>query len=401
MSNDDDLLRLTANPEESTPEVYPELYNLSAAFFFKFIPRPKKPSRPEFLYVPPNNKKHLEVTGLFAEWNLAWESAQLRNVTMFRKHQRVAKRRIPGISGIENKNVYLLLDTPKRLEAYTPLFAMLPIEVLNRFGLPPLRRMLWPSSGAFYRNEAESELPPDFRSRLSKAFAYHVWSHFESGSRLHAFSKDDPLQMLAHNLDFWLPHATRVIENRLSRMDLVEFENKKDMSQLKRIQSSIDPTEEFSIDRCRMGGPIWMGSEDALEASREMIKVADTNDKLCSLINAIRSNRVEEDFSARWSYAREDFERKLYNKRSRIRVKFVELDHAASVVGAESEIHDSEVWHDFFAILNEKEKEIVVCLAGGQTNLSEAAIALGYANHSPISKALQRIRKKVKERMGI
>jgi len=45
-------------------------------------------------------------------------------------------------------------------------------------------------------------------------------------------------------------------------------------------------------------------------------------------------------------------------------------------------------------LLDAKERHIVVCLRSGVTKLGDIASSLGYANHSPISKALTCIRKK-------
>ncbi len=42
--------------------------------------------------------------------------------------------------------------------------------------------------------------------------AWIVWPHLVSGSRLSAFSPDDPIRLLAHNPDLWLPAVTAVIQ---------------------------------------------------------------------------------------------------------------------------------------------------------------------------------------------
>jgi hypothetical protein len=108
----------------------------------------------------------------------------------------------------------------------------------------------------------------------------------------------------------------------------------------------------------------------------------------------VRSNRVQDDFSTRWSFAKEDFERKLYRKRAKTRVTFVELDEAKPVHAPTSEVHENLLWEDFMVLLNAKERRIVVCLKNGLTRVSDISRKLGYANHSPVSKALQRIRRK-------
>jgi len=63
--------------------------------------------------------------------------------------------------------------------------------------------------------------------------------------------------------------------------------------------------------------------------------------------------------------------------------------------GPEAEVDEHLLWQDFFAILNPKERQVVVCLRSGVTKAAEIAKLLGYANHSPVSKSLRRIRQKV------
>jgi hypothetical protein len=275
---------------------------------------------------------------------------------------------------------------------------MLPVPILKQFGLPPIQRMTWPTISNYHLQHIEPFLPVDFRERLSRAFAAFVWPMI-GGSSLNAFSRDEPLKLLAHNLDFWLPHAVQVAEDLMTEFDFVEIESEQDRIDLAKIQAEI-PADEGTVDRCRKGGSIWRGEVEAREAAAQMVENADKFSALRSLFDAVQSNRVEEDFSHRWSYAREDFERKLYRKRSKIRVKFVELSEAEGVVGPQSELADRLVWRDFFALLDAKERQIVVCLTKSATNLTEAAEMLGYANHAPVSKALARIRKKAEQLLG-
>jgi len=137
-----------------------------------------------------------------------------------------------------------------------------------------------------------------------------------------------------------------------------------------------------------------------LGLTQEIIETADKNGNLRAIIDAVRSYRVEEDFSARWSYAREDFEQKLYHKRSKIKVSFVELDDTIPVLGPESKVHENLIWEDFLALLDPKERRIVVLLRNGESKLSEIAKLFGYTNHSPISKALSRIRQKALQHLS-
>ena len=40
-------------------------------------------------------------------------------------------------------------------------------------------------------------------------------------------------------------------------------------------------------------------------------------------MDAVLAQRVADDFSAAWSYAREDYERKLHRKHNKVSVRFV------------------------------------------------------------------------------
>jgi hypothetical protein len=55
------------------------------------------------------------------------------------------------------------------------------------------------------------------------------------------------------------------------------------------------------------------GEAEAAEVVRRTVEAADSNGRLRGILDAVRSNRV--DFSDHSSYARDDFERKLYHKR--------------------------------------------------------------------------------------
>lgn len=98
--------------------------------------------------------------------------------------------------------------------------------------------------------------------------------------------------------------------------------------------------------------------------------------------------------SDHWSYAREDFERKLYRKRAKVQVRFVELTDTIPVQGPETEVVDRLVHAEFLALLDRRERQVIVLLQSGVTSLTEIADILGYANHSPVSKRLAQIRKK-------
>jgi len=205
------------------------------------------------------------------------------------------------------------------------------------------------------------------------------------------FTNDDPIRLLAHNLDFWIPAITQVIEAEMRTWPQVELEESLELpSQLTMNDGSI--LTGASAARPRMGGDIWTGEADAGEFVRRTVEAADGTGRLRDILDAVRSHRVEDDFSSHWTYAREDFERKLYRKRDKVKVRFVELTDTIPVQGPETEVIDRIVFGDFLALLDQQERQVVVLMHSGATKLTDIAEIMGYRNHSPVSKRLKIIR---------
>ncbi len=240
-------------------------------------------------------------------------------------------------------------------------------------------------------------LPPSFDERFSACFAEHVWPLLCSGSSLKSFSMNEPIRLLAHNLNFWLPFVDLAAQERVRGWGRTRVEDSRQQKKLARARSMSKPAgyPQHTVERPLFGGYVWSGATEAWEVTRRMVELADEHGKLRGIIDAVRSHRVQDDFSSKWSLAKEDFERKLFRKRARTRVSFVELDDTIPVYGPDSEVEwDRRIfWEDFLAFLDPKERHIVVLLRSGHTQ-SDIASLLGYANHSPVSKALKRICRK-------
>ena len=397
-----ELKRTDLAPEdEQYPDSFPELSNISAAFFYQFVARPKTRLPPEFAYIPVDSTKRNQEDQLFREllisqWNSFWEAGHLRPKIV---PELLAKRKefpkeLSWLKKTRNVNLYLIPDgRQSRFDAFSPLYHLLPIRLLDRFTLPRLRRGLWPPS--FHQHTLDYHITPDFDERVSTAFASHVWPLLNSGSKIEAFSKHDSIVLLSHNLNYWLPWMYQIVEERLGSFSRVEIETQAQGEMLQRARK--DVRADMTVDRPLRGGTLWRGEEEAWEATREMVNAADRYGDLRAIIDAVKSHRVVDEFSPLWSYAKEDFERKLYQKRAKVRVSFVELEHAEPVHAPTSEIHENLLWEDFFALLDIKERRIVVCLKNGVSRATEISKKLGYANHSPVSKALKRIRLKAKK----
>lgn len=372
--------------EQATPDEHPALYNISAGMFYSGVVRPLEPELPDYVTID-MGQHSMELVGRVGMWNMLWEAAQFRR-RFFNDEE--LPRPIARIAEMGDINAILVPRTQSRYFEYAPLYHLLPQATLERFGLPLLRRGQWPFMAD--HGNLDRFLTADFGERLGKAWAWTVWPHLNSGSRLSAFSKNDPIRLLAHNLDFWVPPVTTVVQETLKTFP--EVDKGKTLGPV--------PLEDGGFlagavtGNPRMGGPIWLGEEDAAAKVVETVEAADGTGRLRGIMDAVRSHRVADDFSSQWSHAREDFERKLYRKRNKIQVRFVELTDTIPVQSPESEVLGNLATNDFLALLDRQQREIVVLLSSGYRQY-EIAELLGYTNHSPISKKLAQIRRQAEK----
>jgi hypothetical protein len=290
-----------ATGEDLHPDRYPELSTLSPAFVYQFTPVAKQPISPEVVFIPRASRfRRLETVGVLASWNHLWEAAQ------YRKHA-FMKTQLEEYFGefgrwlerLPEVNIYLVAETETRYDAYAPLYHLLPKRLLDRHALPAIKRTVWPVNATGAWND--EVLPADFMNRLSSAFGEHVWRYLDSGSGMRAFSSTEPIVLLSHNLDFWLPHAITAIEKRMRTFGRVKVETAKQRKILAQAKKHHDP--EVALERPRKGGIIWMGEGEAASVTRKIVDAADREGRLRALIDAVKSNRVVDDFSPRWSFA--------------------------------------------------------------------------------------------------
>jgi hypothetical protein len=58
-------------------------------------------------------------------------------------------------------------------------------------------------------------LPLDFDERLAEAFSRHMWPLLNGRSGRFAFRDREPIRVLSHHLDFWLPYIDVVAQRRM------------------------------------------------------------------------------------------------------------------------------------------------------------------------------------------
>ena len=378
--------------DQITQDEYPALRVISSAFMNQAVVVPDdEPTPPEYAFVPlvGSHEERMKQSLFMTEWNFCWEWGGYRP-DRFREE---APKQLRWLEDHANLNLRLvpcdtLRSSTAALHGYGPLVALMPLHVARPLKLATHRIYSWPPGPAWLDDPI-----PRAKESLGKALAEHLWPILCGRSSPRDFSSSEPLVVLAHSPDFWLPYMDLMIQRHCREWGRVPEDSDEQRRVLAEGQRQLDVPG--TVRRPCFGGEVWFGEEEAWEAANEMVEVADEQGRLRGIIEAVRSSRVQDDFSDRWSWVREDFERKLYAKRIKPKVRFVELDDTLPVHGpdVEAEIERSLLWQDLFAVLNPREKEIVVCLRNG-SGTTDIARELGYANHSPVSKALARIRRK-------
>ena len=383
-------------------EHFPSLGTVSAAHFYTFQPVPREPSPPELIYLPrPEKSDEAAYLLAVATWNSLWESGPLRpdGLADQRAHWPACLHWLLDLTNGAT-DIRLIPHSRSSIAAFDILYHLLPLKVLRQFGLPPLKRGLWPAT-PWSRDDVAGLMPTDFQERLSHSFANLVWPLLSPRTRMKDLSKNESLRLLAHNLDFWLPYIDVITRQRARAKGRAAYDVEhidKQRARHRRLRKRYQ-NAAFTAERPLTGGFLWYGESEAWEATKEVVHAADRAGHLRAIIDALRSHRVQDDFSDVWSWEREDFERKLFSKRSKVRISFVQLNDTLPVHSPDSELRERLLWSDLLALLDTKERAIVVCLRNSETQL-EAASLLGYANHSAVSKALRRIRDKARKVLG-
>jgi hypothetical protein len=154
-----------AEPDQQTPDQFPKLSSLSAAFFYQFVPILKNSHPlPEYVAIPMTPKRDLALYGAIASWNMMWEAGVIRYEMLdddeWFKGLEFLKR-------YEERQVDLRLiplNGACRYNVYAPIYHLLPLGTLRKFGLPALKQGHWPGGPDW--PEIVRLLPRDFDHRL-------------------------------------------------------------------------------------------------------------------------------------------------------------------------------------------------------------------------------------------
>jgi hypothetical protein len=155
--------------------------------------------------------------------------------------------------------------------------------------------------------------------------------------------------------------------------------------------------DNFIVRRPLMGGLLW--DIDSMEEREGILQDAidgvEGMESLAPVLEVLHGHRTHDDFSSRYSWVKEDFERAFYSKRSKIKVEMVEtLDDAPVWSSGDNEGYDHALFRDVMAVLDARERKLIVALRMGRT-ATEIAREEGLAGHAAISRKIAKIKAKV------
>lgn len=342
-----------------------------------------------FLSKPATN--HLEWTAHVHDWNATQRAGFVRSFEGLKPF-------VPHLEARCNPNMILVPTYEGNSELDVMLAGLLPDDVLAKAGLERRRSQM----GLMYLHH---DLPADYGARARAAFAQYIWTRLCPLARLSqgAFSARSPLRLLAGDTPYW---AHRLYRLALARRDeFFEPTTHEDdtWKPLEELRSKIlgdlpqDERHLFEVQRPLMGGDVW--DEFDADEREEVIQCAIDGDgvleSLEPVVDLLHRHRTHDDFSAAHSWIKEDFERSFYSKRAKLKVDLVEtIDDAPAYTLEPNEPYESVLFRDVIAVLDQKERRLVVALRSGK-NASTIAREAGLRGHASVSRRIAALKAKV------
>lgn len=348
----------------------------------------------ELAFLPEPQNGHLEWIAHIHEWNATQRAGFVRSGEALEG----LKPAIPYLEERRNPNMILVPTYGGSSELDVMLAGLLPDDVLARAGLER-RRAMMPLLFTHH------DLPADYGTRARAAFAHYIWTRLCPLARLSegAFSPQSPLRLLAGDTPYW---AHRLYRLALARRDEFfeptthEDETWKPLDELRNKLMADLPEEDrhrFEVQRPLMGGDVWdeFDEDEREEVIRSAIDGDGVLDSLDPVVELLHRHRTHDDFSAAHSWIKEDFERSFYSKRAKLKVELVEtIDDAPAYALEPNEPYEQVLFRDVIAVLDQKERRLVVALRSGK-NASTIAREAGLRGHASVSRRIAALKAKV------
>ena len=119
-------------------------------------------------------------------------------------------------------------------------------------------------------------------------------------------------------------------------------------------------------------------------------------ESLDPLIELLHRHRTPEDFSSRYSWVKEDFERSFYSKRAKLKVDLIEtIDDFPASHSGDHDGYGRVLFRDIVAFLDHRERRLMLALRQGRT-ISEIAACDGLTGHAAVSRRVKALKRKIK-----
>lgn len=336
-----------------------------------FIDEPRRDEASEFTKAGMDDKKvsALVFDSMVYQWNQNASGGWLRAADVVDYLAAVH----PGLNQRKNPN---LIFVPQRPDGLTQLHVML--ASLLPDGAFARLNMVRQSANIGLNLVGIRLLPDGCRELIDREFSQYIWKRISRAARMNAsfFSRSSSLRLLAGDMTFWMHRIYRIaMERRELMFEPVKKEDKgwKPLAELHaEVMNTIPESERghYEVRRPLYGVDVWNEADpvERREVLNEAIDGVGVMDSLSPVIELLHSRRAHEDFSERYSWIKEDFERQFYSKRAPLKVELVEtLDDSPVWASADNEGYGHALFRDVLAWLDQKERKLFLALRMGRT----------------------------------
>jgi hypothetical protein len=339
-----------------------------------------------------------EIIDRIAQWNRRYRGGHFRGADILEWVEEM----VPALRHGSNPNLFLV----PRINGYTELHAMLasvvPEEILRKYGIKKMRADFWLLPGL---GRKDAEAASAYASAASQAFEEYIWTKLVRGhrQRYEFYDSRSSLRLLAGDSPFWMNRLYRLAVERSEGFQETSDHGEKwqSIEELTCKLREIIPRDQWSnfvVRRPLMGGDLWdvNDAEDCESVVEEMLGGSGSLGSLHGVLEVLHGCPTHEDFSDKYSWIKEDFERSFYRKRAKVKVTLLEtIDDLPAWSADEPAGYDNILFRDLLSFFDRRDQHIVIAVRQGKT-VGEIASELGHKGHAAVSRRLTEIKAKVR-----
>jgi hypothetical protein len=340
---------------------------------------------------------------------------------MFRDSEILERLDGLGLVNNDNPNVVIAPRECGYSELLGMLGSMLPDQILRERNIerPVPNFWLWPiveRPPAHKRVDVEKLSDDEFRrsrenhlkhlgASIPVAFEQWIWTKLVRSKRFRIsdFAETSSLRMLAGDVRFWMHRLYRIAMEMYESFPPTTHEDDEwiGLDEIEQKMRESIPSGEharFQVTRPRVSGYLWDPhiAKDREEIGKLLLDGETTVESLEPVVEVLLREGSHEDFSDRYSWVKEDFERAFYSKRTKIKVTLHEfIDECPVHDGIDTPGYDGILFRDLMAFFNQRDQTLILALREGQTK-SQIAERMGHAGHAAISRRVKAIEQKVR-----